>query len=132
MGWKIWNFIIFELNFFSFELKNINKIDIEIRNMSPKNAMKMINIQKFCLVLFSPFCPLWSTLVLFSPLWSYWVQSVHIGPIWYILSTLVLFGPPRSYLVHFVHISLIQSTLVLFSPLRSPTVLFSPLCPLWS
>ena len=34
----------FWVKLFSFELKNTKKIDI--RNMSPKNAIKMINIQK--------------------------------------------------------------------------------------
>ena len=75
------------------------------------------------LVLFSPFCPLWSysiyygsirsTLVLFDPNWSY---SVHFGPV---QSTLVLFSP-------FAYIWSILSTLVLFGPLLFP---FSPM---WS
>ena len=57
---------------FSFELKNTKKINI--RNMSPKNAIKMINIQK-----------------------SY---SVHIGSIRSILLSLVQFGHMQSYLIH--------------------------------
>ena len=62
---------------FSFELKNKKKIDIRNKNMSPKNAIKMINIQKSYLV--------------------------HIGSIRSILSSSVPFGPIRSYLVHSVH-----------------------------
>ena len=72
------------------------------------------------LVLFGPFCPLWSTSVLFgtfNPLWFYsvhfgsvcplWSYLVWFGPIRSILSTSVLFGPLvliRSYPVHFVPI----------------------------
>ena len=51
---------------FNFELKNTEKIlrkIVEIRNMSPKNAIKIINIQKSYLI--------------------------HIGFIWSIMSSLV-------------------------------------------
>ena len=64
----------FWVKLFSFELKNTKKIDI--RNMSPKNAIKMINIQKSYSV----------HSILFGPLWFYWVHYVDIGPI---LCTLV-------------------------------------------
>ena len=98
---------------FSFEFKKKKN-----RNMSPKNGVKMINIQKFysTSVLFGLFCPLRSILVLFGLRFSYWVQPVQIDPI---LFTLVLFGPCCSYSVHFGFI-------------RSTLVLFVPLCPLWS
>ena len=46
--------------------------------MSPKNAMKMINIQKSLLVYIGFIWSILSTLALFSPYWSYFV---HIGPI---------------------------------------------------
>ena len=111
---------------FNFELKNTKKIKtLEIRNMSLRNAIKMINIQKCCsirigsiqsilssLVLSGPFCPLKSNSahsVVFNPLWS---NSVHLG-----------------------HVGPIPSTLVLFSPfclLWLYLVLFGPFFPLWS
>ena len=54
---------------FSFEFKK--KIDIRNKNMSPKNAIKMINIQKSyladTLVIFGLFFPIRSNLVLFGP-----------------------------------------------------------------
>ena len=115
---------------FSFELKNTNKI--VIKNMNPENAIKIINIQK-------------SYSVLFSPLWFY---SVQIGPIWSILSSSVLFSRHWSSLVHYGPIrsnmstlflicplALFQSTLVhlvLFSPVRSYSVIFCPFGPLCS
>ena len=89
---------------FSFELKNTNKIDI--KNMNPENAIKIINIQK-------------SYPVLFSPLWFY---SVQIGPIWSILSSSVLFSRHWSSLVHYGPIRSNMSTLFLICPLA----LFSP------
>ena len=118
-----------------------------MRNMSSKNAIKIINIQKFysvyfvllgplwfysvhigpilsTLILFCPFCPLRSTLVLFCPLWSYSVYSVHIG---LILSTLVLFShisPIQSILFTLIHFSLIQA-------IQSSLVLFGLFCQLW-
>ena len=113
--------------------------------MSPKNAIKMINIQKSYLVhivsiwshqsssvQFGPVGSyIWSilsTIVVFSPI----IHSVHIGSI---RSTLVLFCPLRFYSVHSVYFSSIRSilpTLFLFSPIQSTLVLFSPFCPLWS
>ena len=62
--------------------------------MSPKNAIKMINIQKY--------------------------YSVHIGSIRSIMSSLVQFGPIQSIMstrVQFSLFSLIQSTLTLFGPI---------------
>ena len=104
--------------------------------MSPKNAIKIINIQKSYLVHFFLFGPLWfylvnlapiwsipSTLVLFFPLQFY---SDHIGPI---QSTLVLFSPTWSYSFLFVPIQSIMSTLVLicqFVLIRSTSVLLNP------
>ena len=84
---------------FSFELKNTNKIDI--KNMNPENAIKIINIQK-------------SYSVLFSPLWFY---SVQIGPIWSILSSSVLFSRHWSSLVHYGPIRSNMSTFYLICPL---------------
>ena len=74
--------------------------------MSPKNAIKMINIQK-----------------------SY---SVHIGSIQSILSFLVQFGPIRSYSIHFNANQSIWSALALFGSHWSYSVHFGPFCPLWS
>ena len=101
--------------------------------MSPKNAIKIINIQNSYSIHIGF---IWSTLsnklysinsVLSSPLWSYSVHSIRIGPI---RSTLVLFnlsisvllgplwsysihsfhfGSPQSYSVHFVHFGLFIS-----------------------
>ena len=46
LGWKVWNFIIFWLNFL-FSSKNIQRnYTLEIRNMSPITVIKMINTQK--------------------------------------------------------------------------------------
>ena len=83
---------------FSFELKNTKKEEEEktlvIRNMSPKNAIKKINIQKSYLVHFgfvqstlvlfglvSPLDPILFTSVLFGPHWFYSVHFVHFGPL---------------------------------------------------
>ena len=64
--------------FFNFEFKKYKEnTKINIRNMSPKNAIKMINIQK--------------------------LYSIHIGFIRSILSSSVQFGPMLSYLVHSIH-----------------------------
>ena len=105
--------------------------------MSPKNAIKMINIQKSYLVHVGPilsnlsslihFSYIISTFVLVGPHWSY---SVHFSPIQF---TLVMFGPfclPSSYSVDIVPIQSITSALVLiylFVLIRST---FSPLCPI--
>ena len=134
---------------FNFEFKNTNKIEIKIWNMSPKNAIKIINIQKFysvhfglirsTLVLFSPFSPHWfysmhfksvrSKLVQFGPFCPLWFYLVDVGPI---LSTSVLLGPIWSYSVLFVPIRSITLTLVLICPFvltRSHSVHFRRL---WS
>ena len=71
---------------FSFELKDTYKIDI--RNMSPKNAIKMINIQKSYSVHF----------VLFDP---HWFCLVYVGPIGSLRSTLILLYPFKSYSIMF-------------------------------
>ena len=120
--------------------------------MSPKNAIKIINIQKSYLVHFFLFGPLWFYLVNLGPIWSipstlvlfFALQfySDHIGPIqsicplrYYsvdigpIQSTLVLFGPTWSYSFLFVPIQSIMSTLVLicqFVLIRSNQVLLNP------
>ena len=124
---------------FSFESKNTYKIDI--RNMSHKNALKMINIQKsysvhfvlfnphwFCLVYVGPIGSIRSTLILFYLLMSYLVQ---IGYIQSIQSTLDLFGPYWSYSVHSIQFGPIQYTLftsVLFSRYWSYSVHYGPIC----
>ena len=67
---------------FSFELKNTKKKKkIEIRNMNLKNAIKMINIQKYysvhiglimsMLVHSTHFGSIWSTLNLFNPIYPH-------------------------------------------------------------
>ena len=112
--------------------------------MSPKNAIKMINIQKYYLVHVGPFCPLWfysihivlfglspiqSTLVLFGPICSY---SVHIGPLYPIQFTLVLFSPPYSHLVLFLSIQSTFFHLVHLCSLRSIQTTSIHLCSLQS
>ena len=98
--------------------------------MSPKNAIKIINIQKFYLVHFGLILSILSTLVLL-------VNSVQIGPI---LSTSILFcpfchfGPNLSIHSYSVHISPPWSYTVhsfLFGPHRSPSILFDPNWSLW-
>ena len=95
--------------------------------MSPKNAIKMINIQKYYLVHIGPirstlvFCPLWFYsvhLVLFGPICSY---SVYIGPLCPIQFTLVPFGPPCSHSILFCPFGAlcsIWSICIHFSPFR--------------
>ena len=73
--------------------------------MGPKNAIKMINIQKFYSVHFGPIPSILSF-------------SVHIGSIWSMLVLLGLFYPHLSYNIH-------------FSPIRSTLIIFSPFNPLW-
>ena len=131
---------------FSFELKNTYKIDI--RNMSPKNAIKMINIQKsysvhfvlfnphsFCLVYVGPTGSISSTLIQLYPIMSYlihicyiiifnpfsppWLYLVHIGPIQSTLLTSVLFSPLHSLLFYLVDSGPIWSTMALFVPIQS-------------
>ena len=80
--------------------------------MSPKNAIKIINIKKSHSV----------HSILFGLLWSY---SVHVGPI---LCTSILFSPPLSYYVYFVHFGPIQSTLVLFGPFCALTNIDKNIC----
>ena len=136
---------------FNFEFKNTNKIEIKIWNMSPKNTIKMINIQKFYSVhfglirsiLFSSvhFGFIWSTLVLFSPFSPHWFYSIHFksvrstlvpfGPFCPLWSTLVLlepFSPHRSSSVHSIHFDSIWSILilVLFSWRWSYSIHFGP------
>jgi len=94
--------------------------------MSPKNAIKIINIKKFYSV----------NSILFNLLWFY---LVHLGPIRSIPSTLLLFYPLQSYSLHIgpmlfcslrsstVNIGPIQSTSVLFSPTWSYSILFVPI-----
>ena len=84
--------------------------------MSPKNAIKMINIQKYYLVHIGP---IRSTLV----------HSAHFGSSWSTLSylVLVLFSWRWSYSVLFVptRFTLVHSDL--FSPLWSYSVLLVPI-----
>ena len=115
---------------FSFELKKKKlKYTLEIRDIGLKNAIKMINIQKyylvhigsiqsnlFHLVLFSLFYPLKFYSVQFNRSSRSYssvnfssIQSVHIVSIW---STLVLFGPFSllwSYSMLFVYFGSIWS-----------------------
>ena len=108
--------------------------------MSPKNAIKMINIQKFYLVHIGSIRSIMSSSVWLGPIWSIWSYLVH-----FVLSTKVLFSPIQSYSIHFSLTQSIQSTLDLFdphwsysihfSPIRSilsTLVLFGPFYPLWS
>ena len=128
---------------------------LTIINTSPKYAIKMINIQKsdsvhigfirsnlvhsvlfspFCplrssLVLFHPFFPLWSYSVHFSSIWSYSVHVIHFGPLQSYTDLSVQFGPSRSILVLF---GLPLSYSVHFSLIRFNLVPFCPFHPLWS
>ena len=93
--------------------------------MSPKNAIKMINIQKYYLVHIGS---IRSTLV----------HSAHFGSIWSTLSysVLVLFSrhwsysilcvPTRSTLVYFVLFNSLLSSLFPFSPILSIQSYFGP------
>ena len=115
--------------------------------MSPKNAIKIINIQNSysihtgfiwstlsTKIIFDQFSFIQSKLVQFCPLQSY---SVHIGPIQFILSILVHLSPIQSILstsafsFHIGPIRSIMSTLVLiYSVLFG--VLLVPFSPIWS
>ena len=114
-------YITFGLNSLVLSYKKIQtKQTLEIRNMSFKNEIKMINIQKLYLVHIGPIL---STSFIFGPFCLLWLYSVDIGPIW---STLVLFNPIRFYLFlssllqsYSVHLGSIQSTLFPFGPLHS-------------
>ena len=120
--------------------------------MSPKNAIKIINIQNSysihigfiwstlsTKIILNQFSFIQSTLVLFCPLQSY---SVHIDPIRFILSILVHLSPIQSFLstsafsFHFGPYLFIHSYSVYFSPIRrpiwSPSVLFDQLCSIGS
>ena len=122
--------------------------------MSPKNAIKMINIQKYNLVHIGPiwltlvhfahfgsirstlsysvlvlFSRHWSYLFLLSSHWSTLSYSVHFGPS---RSSLFSFGPIlsiQSTLFHLVHLCSLQSiqiTLIHLCSLRSILIYFSP------
>ena len=123
-----------------------------MRNMGPKNAIKMINIQKFYSIYFSPipsilsffvhFGSIWSMLVLLGSFCPHWYYYIHFSPIW---STLVIFSPLWFYSVYIgpfcpllsysIDIGPIRSTMVLFGKIYSNSVLFIPIryiCLLWS
>ena len=70
----------------------------------------------FYLVLFNPFSPLWSISVLFRPFGSLWFYSVHFSPILSSLSTSVLFHSIWFHSIHSVYFGPIRSTLFLFGP----------------
>ena len=88
--------------------------------MSPKNAIKIINIQKSYSVHFGSihfvFDPIWSYLVLFSPFYPLKFNSVQFD---LIKSTLVQFGPFSPHLLYSVHIGPILSTSVHFGLIQS-------------
>ena len=95
--------------------------------MTPKNAIKLINIQKSHSVhIGSTRSNLVHTVVInpFGPIQSTLSTKVLFGPF---RSTLASFGSHWSYYVHLgpFHIGPISSILPTF-------VLFSPFCPLWS
>ena len=120
--------------------------------MSPKNEIKMINIQKYYLLNFGPirstlvlFGPLWSNLlyngpnvftsVLFSPLWSYSILFGSIRSTFFLFglywSSCIHFSPIRSTLVLFIPNYLPWSTSVILEPFNPLHSLFGPFCPLW-
>ena len=95
-------------------LKKYIKKTLQIRNIIPKNAIKIINIQKFYSVHFVHFSPLWfnsiysvhfgsilSTLVLFGLFSPHWSLSVLFGPHWPTIFFCVQFCPPCSHSVLF-------------------------------
>ena len=123
--------------------------------MSPKNVIKMINIQNFFYsVHFVIFGPLWFYLAYFGPIRS--IRSILVifcsfYPLWF---TSILFGPFSPlwfysehwfYLGHSVYFGPIRQTLVLFGPfwfysvrfvsIRSITSTLDLICPfifIWS
>ena len=110
--------------------------------MSPKNAIKIINIQKYYSVHIDPFFPLWfysihlgpirSTLVLFGPIFPLSpIQSILVlfGPLW---SYLLLISPHWSTLSNSINFGPIQSSLFLFGPILSIRYTLFHLCSLWS
>ena len=112
-GLKSMKFYYILAKLFSFELKKKKnkkqkktkqnkELTLDIRNMSPKNAIKMIKYSK----------------VLFSPHWFYSFHSILFGPIWSILSTLVLFGLLWSYSVNSIHFDSICSYSVHIGPIH--------------
>ena len=109
--------------------------------MSPKNAIKVINIQKSYSIQIGSIqsiCPLLSNVVLFSSFSPLKFYSVQFDPLSCIQSTLDLFGLHWSYSVHSVHFDLLQSYLshsVHIGLIRSilfTLVLFGPFYPLLS
>ena len=103
--------------------------------MSPKNAIKIINIQKSYSVhigsiqsiMFSSiqFGLIQSYSVLFSPCYPLKFYLVYFGPFNLIQSTSLLFGPFGPHLFYSVHS-------VHYSPIQFKLVLFGPFCLLWS
>ena len=85
-----------------------------------------------------------STSVLFSPPWfhivhlgSIWSTSVHFVRFGLIRSYSIHFGSLRSYSVHYAYFGLIQSYSIYFGPIQSTLILFSTLrsynlIPFWS
>ena len=99
--------------------------------MSPRNAIKMINIQKSYLVHFGPIRSIFSSSVHFGSTWSTFVLLGLIGPNWsysFLFSpirfTLVIFSPLWFYSVHIGPISFILSTSVDIGPIQSTMILF--------
>ena len=101
--------------------------------MSPKNAIKIINIQKSYLVHIGSIWSIMSTTVHkaitspFDPIQSILSTKVLFGLFGLLQSTSVLLGPFSPHWSYFVHFSSIQSKLVLFSsfcPLLSYSVHF--------
>ena len=123
------NFYYILAKLFSFELKKKYKeLTLDIRNMSPKKVIKMINIQKSYSVLIDSILSIISSLVPFGPFCPLWFYSVYFGPIWSILSTLILFVPIWSTLVLFISFCPFQ----FYSSILSTLILFGHISPHWS
>ena len=106
--------------------------------MSPKNAIKIINIQKIYLVHIGSIQSIMYASVQFGPIRSMRPLSVHsvlfspFCPIKFYSVHSVFFNPLQSYSAHSIHIGLILSISVLFGLNWSYSVHYVQFCPIRS